>query len=129
MYGNIRQTSRALGLATEASMRYSKGVDAVNTEYALHRACQLVEELGAGEVVGGEIDLLCEDLKERQICTTVDQVNGLLGAEISGEEMKQPRCRLLLALAEMAQAPGDRAVRERLENQACPPSGCLLSAL
>lgn len=89
MYGNIRQTSRALGLATEASMRYSKGVDAVNTEYALHRACQLVEELGAGEIVGGEIDLLCENLQERQICTTVDQVNGLLGAEISGEEMKQ----------------------------------------
>lgn len=89
MYGNIRQTSRGLGLATEASMRYSKGVDAANCEYALHRACQLVEELGAGEIVGGEVDILSEDLSEKVIETTAESVNALLGAEISAEEMRQ----------------------------------------
>ncbi len=47
MYGNIRQTARALGMSTEASMRYSKGVDEVNSEYAVMRACPLVELLGA----------------------------------------------------------------------------------
>lgn len=89
MYGNIRQTSRGLGLATESSMRYSKGVDAANTEYALHRACQLVEELCAGEVVGGEVDILSEDLSQKVITTTVETVNGLLGAEIPAEQMQQ----------------------------------------
>ena len=61
-YGNIRQTSRALGLATEASMRFSKGIDAANCEYALRRACQLMQDLNAGEIVGGIIDILDEDL-------------------------------------------------------------------
>ena len=88
-YGNIRQTSRALGLATESSMRYSKGVDAANTAYALDRACQLVELLGCGQVVGGKVDILSEDLTPKVITTSPAEVNALLGTEISAEEMRK----------------------------------------
>lgn len=78
MYGNIRKTSRELGMATEASMRFSKGIDATICEYALNRACQLVEQLGAGEVVGGCIDLCTEDLTPKQIRVTPAYINGRL---------------------------------------------------
>ena len=95
-YGNIRQTSRALGLATEASTRYSKGVDAGTSEYALHRACQLVEQLEAGEVVGGEIDLLAEDLSEKKIVVRAAEINALLGTQLSAVEMKECLDRVLI---------------------------------
>ena len=87
MYGNIRKTSRELGLATEASMRYSKGIDATTCECALNRACQLVEMLGAGEVVGGCIDLCTEDLAPRQIRVTPAYINARLGTELTAEQM------------------------------------------
>ena len=87
MYGNIRKTSRELGLATEASMRYSKGIDATVAEYALNRACQLVEMLGAGEVVGGCIDLCTEDLSPKAVRVTPAYINARLGTQLSTEEM------------------------------------------
>lgn len=87
MYGNIRQSARALGMATEASMRFSKGVDAVTTEYAINRACQLVEMLGAGEIVGGAIDVLAEDLTPKKITVIPAKINELLGTELSAETM------------------------------------------
>ena len=85
MYGNIRRTSRALGLATEASMRFSKGVNAANSEYAIRRACQLVEMLGAGEIVGGMIDVLDEDLSEKTVTVTAKEINDILGTDIPEE--------------------------------------------
>lgn len=87
MYGNIRQSSRGLGMSTEASMRFSKGVDAVTTQYAIHRACQLVEMLGAGEIVGGEIDILAENLTPKVITAAPEKINELLGTEFTIEEM------------------------------------------
>ena len=87
MYGNIRKTSRELGMATEASMRFSKGIDATICEYALNRACQLVEQLGAGEVVGGCIDLCTEDLTPKQIRVTPAYINGRLGTQPTAAEM------------------------------------------
>ncbi len=87
MYGNIRQTARALGMSTEASMRYSKGVDEVNSEYAVMRACQLVEMLGAGEVIGGTIDICSSDLNDRVIRVKAQRVNELLGTDIPVETM------------------------------------------
>ncbi len=86
-YGNIRQTSRALGLSTEASMRYAKGIDAPVAEYALNRACQLVEMLGAGEVVAGHVDLLACDLSEKSIAVSAAEVNAILGTDLPVEEM------------------------------------------
>ena len=87
MYGNIRKTSRELGMATEASMRFSKGIDATVAEYALNRACQLVEMLGAGEVVGGYVDVCCEDLTAKTIRVTPAYINGRLGTELGVEQM------------------------------------------
>ena len=86
-YGNIRKTSRELGMATESSMRFSKGLDATICEQAINRACELVCELGAGEVVGGTIDILSEDLSPKKIETTAAYINGRLGTELSAEEM------------------------------------------
>ncbi len=89
MYGNIRQTSRGLGLSTEASMRFSKGVDTANVAYAIDRCCQLVEMLGAGEIVGGKIDVLSEDLSEKEIMVKAGDVNAILGTSLSAVEMKK----------------------------------------
>lgn len=88
-YGNIRQTSRALGLATESSMRFSKGVDAQMSMMAMRRALHLVEELGAGTVAAGNIDILNEDLSSRIIKTTGSRINAILGTSISTREMQQ----------------------------------------
>ena len=63
---SIRVTSRKLGLRTEASGRYEKGLDCENTMPALMRACQLVEELGAGEIITGVIDAYPE--KKQEMC-------------------------------------------------------------
>lgn len=86
-YGNVRKTARELGIATEASMRFSKGLDATLAKYAMDRACELVEMLGAGEVVGGEIDVLSEDLSEKTVKATKSYINGRLGTDISLDEM------------------------------------------
>jgi len=96
LYGNVRRTSRALGLATESSMRFSKGVDAAGTLYAMKRALALVEELGAGKVAQGMIDILNEDLSPRIIKVTASQVNRILGTEISAREMQQLLTRVFI---------------------------------
>lgn len=88
MYGSVRQTSRALGLSTESSMRYSKGADTVNAEFALNRACQLVEQLGAGEVVSGVVDINNDNLSDREIICTATEINSLLGTSMTPGEMK-----------------------------------------
>ena len=87
MYGNIRQTSRALGLATESSMRYSKGVAPVTAELALKRALHLVCALQAGEVTQDSIDLCAVDLCEKHIDFPAKKVNDLLGTDIPAQEM------------------------------------------
>lgn len=89
MYGNIRQTSRALGLSTESSMRFSKGVDASTSMFAMQRALTLVGELAAGSVAQGMIDILSEDLKPKVINVTAAQVNAKLGTQISAKEMQK----------------------------------------
>ncbi len=82
MYGNIRQTSRALGISTESSMRFSKGLDASTTEFALKRALTLVDMLNAGEVAQGITDILNEDLTCKKITTTAQNVNKTLGTDL-----------------------------------------------
>lgn len=86
-YGNIRQTSRALGLSTESSMRFSKGVDAANSMFAIMRALALVTELNAGKVCQNIIDILNEDLTPKIIKTSASKINTLLGTDISAKEM------------------------------------------
>ncbi len=88
-YGNVRQTSRALGIATESSMRFSKGIDAVTTMFAMKRALTLIDQLGAGKVARGMIDILNEDLSTRVIKTTSSRINTLLGTDSSAKDMQQ----------------------------------------
>lgn len=89
MYGNIRQTSRGLGLATESSMRFSKGVDAATTMFAMQRALTLINELGAGIVASGMIDVLNEDLKQKVLKVNAARINAKLGTDIPAKEMQQ----------------------------------------
>ncbi len=84
---SVRKTAQKLGLRTESSARYEKGLDPNNTEPALLRACELVEELGCGEVVDGWIDINHADDKPNRIAFDPDAINRFLGCEISRGEM------------------------------------------
>lgn len=84
---NIRITAKKLGLRTDASVKYSKGLDTENVLDALNRAAQLVEELGAGEVVSGIIDEYPGKREPRTIPYSVEKINGLLGTSISEDEI------------------------------------------
>ena len=86
-YGNIRQTSRALGLATESSMRFSKGVAPATAEFALKRALHLICELGCGTVVGGLVDINNADTSKTVVSADSEYINSLLGTDIPKEDM------------------------------------------
>lgn len=91
---SIRRTAAALGMRTEASGRFEKGLDPMNTVAAVNRACELVELLGCGEVMRGTIDALPEPIVPKTVKLEPDKVNGLLGTDVSEAEMR----RILLAL-------------------------------
>ena len=84
---NIRLSSKRVGLRTDASGKFEKGLDPNNAIDAINRACQLIEELGAGEVVGGTVDVADFEKKEVRIPFEPDKYNRLLGTDISDEEM------------------------------------------
>ncbi len=84
---NIRLSAKRLGLRTEASGKFEKGLDPNNAEAAINRACQLIEELGCGEVVGGIVDVYTTALGPKRIAFRPDWANEFLGTQISKEEM------------------------------------------
>ncbi len=84
---NIRKSSKKVGLRTDASGKFEKGLDPNNAQEAIDRACQLVEEMGAGEVVGGMVDIYPEKREPVRVPFDADAVNKLLGTEISEEDM------------------------------------------
>lgn len=84
---SIRKTSKAVGLRTESSAKFEKGLPAVNTLPAVDRACELVNLLGCGEVVEGIIDINNADISERVVAYDRAKINALLGTDISDEEM------------------------------------------
>ena len=84
---NIRLSSKRIGLRTDASAKFEKGLDPNNAEEAINRACQLIEELGAGEVVGGIVDVYPTVKKPVRIPFEPERINSLLGTDISAEEM------------------------------------------
>ncbi|MFR7762897.1 MAG: phenylalanine--tRNA ligase subunit beta, partial [Eubacterium sp.] len=84
---NIRLSSKRVGLRTDASGKFEKGLDPNNAEAAINRACQLIEELGAGEVVEGMVDFYPEKKEEHQIKFEPDYVNNLIGFDLTEEEM------------------------------------------
>ncbi len=84
---NIRLSSKRIGLRTDASAKFEKGLDPNLAEEAMARACALVEELGAGEVVGGAIDIYPVKREGVRIPFEPDKYNTLLGTEVAAETM------------------------------------------
>ncbi|MCC8082596.1 MAG: phenylalanine--tRNA ligase subunit beta, partial [Clostridium sp.] len=84
---NIRLSAKKVGLRTDASGKYEKGLDPNTAEEAVNRACQLIEELGAGEVVGGIIDIYPVKKVEKRIPFNADKINKLLGTDLPEETM------------------------------------------
>ena len=84
---NIRLSSKKVGLRTDASGKFEKGLDPNNAIEAMNRACQLIEELGAGEVVGGVVDVYTTVKEGRSIPFEPEKYNRLLGTDIAPETM------------------------------------------
>ncbi len=93
---NIRLSSKRVGLRTDASGKFEKGLDPNNAEAAINRACQLITELGAGEVVGGMVDVYPEVRTEKRIKFQPEKINKLLGTNVSVEDMMEYFARLEL---------------------------------
>ena len=91
---SVRRTATALNMRTDASARYEKGLDPMNTLKAVQRACELVELLGAGEVVDGVMDVIAKDSNPVTVKLEPEKVNALLGTDVPEEEMR----RILLEL-------------------------------
>ena len=84
---NIRLSSKRLGLRTDASGKFEKGLDPNNAIDAINRACQLMEELGVGEVVGGVVDVYDKKNEPVRVKFEPEKINALLGTNFSNEEM------------------------------------------
>ncbi len=84
---NIRKSAKRVGLRTDASGKFEKGLDPRNAEDAINRACQLIEELGCGEVVGGMVDVKEEFKPLVELPFEPAKYNALLGTDLSEEEM------------------------------------------
>ena len=84
---NIRLSAKKLGLRTDSSSKFEKGLDPNNALSAINRACALVEELGAGEVVGGIVDIYPNPIVDKRVKFEPDRINSLLGTNIAAEDM------------------------------------------
>ncbi len=84
---NIRLSSKRVGLRTDASGKFEKGLDPNNAQAAIDRACQLIEEFGAGEVVGGMVDVYSKKKEPVRVVFEPEKINALLGTDISREDM------------------------------------------
>ena len=84
---SIRLSSKRIGLRTDASGKFEKGLDPNNAQAAIDRACQMIEELGAGEVVGGMVDVCSETREPSRVKFEPEKINKLLGTSLTKEEM------------------------------------------
>lgn len=84
---NIRLSAKKVGLRTEASGKFEKGLDPNNAQAAIDRACQLIEELGAGEVVDGMVDVYTGIKEPVRVPFDADKINALLGTDITKDQM------------------------------------------
>lgn len=97
---NIRLSAKRLGLRTEASGKFEKGLDPETALVAINRACDLIEELGCGEVVGGCVDIYANPVKESRVKLLPDAINNLLGTNLSKDQMIKYMARVELAYDE-----------------------------
>ncbi|MBD5454238.1 MAG: phenylalanine--tRNA ligase subunit beta [Lachnospiraceae bacterium] len=95
---NIRKSAKRLGLRTDASGIFEKGLEPRNAQAAIDRACQLIQELGCGEVVDGMVDVGAPIKELRRIRFDGERINSLLGTDISEKEMEEIFARLELVL-------------------------------
>ena len=84
---NIRRTSRTLGLRSDSSARFEKGIDFASQEYALKRALTLIYQSGSGEIVDGIIDVKVDFAKEREIEFTTAQIRNILGCAVPKDKL------------------------------------------
>ena len=84
---NIRKSAKRLGLRTDASGIFEKGLDPNNAIDAVNRACQLIQELGCGDVVSGVVDVHGDLPTKRRITMNANRINDLLGTDISEKDM------------------------------------------
>lgn len=84
---NIRLSAKRIGLRTDASGKFEKGLDPNNAQAAIDRACQLMEELGAGEVVGGMVDVYPVKREPVRVKFEPERINAILGTSLTKEEM------------------------------------------
>ncbi len=85
--GNVRKTAKKVGLRTEASSRYEKGLPAENAIRAINRAVELVVEIGAGEEVKGKVDVYPTKQDIPEVKLDVKKINNLLGLDVSEKEI------------------------------------------
>ncbi len=97
---NIRLSSKKVGLRTDASGKFEKGLDPNTAGRAMARACTLIEELGIGEVVGGGVDVYPVKREDGTVEFDLDACNRLLGTKISAEEAKEYFKRLEITINE-----------------------------
>ncbi len=95
---SIRSSSRSIGLRTEASSRFEKGIDPNVVTFALDRTCQLIEKLGAGKVVKGTLDSFNNQRDKRTIMIRPERINKLIGINISTNEITDILERLELSV-------------------------------
>lgn len=84
---NIRLSGKKLGMRTDAAAKFEKGLDPNNAMEAINRACQLIEELGAGEVVGGAVDVYPNPWKEKRVKFDYKRTNDVLGIDLDKQTM------------------------------------------
>ena len=84
---NIRLSGKKLGMRTDAQSKFEKGLDPNNASAAIDRACQLIEVLGCGEVVGGMVDVYGKVKEPHEIPFQPERLNRLLGTDLSAEQM------------------------------------------
>ena len=117
---SVRKTARALGIRTESSGRFERGIDINNSMFAMERALQLIYELDAGDIVDGVIDLNHGLPEDRIIETTVDGITSLLGVDVPKDTIVEILNRLELPCT----ADGDKltvrvpSIRDDVEGRA-----------
>ena len=97
---NIRLSSKKVGLRTDASGKFEKGLDPNNAQAAIDRACQLIEELGCGEVVGGMVDVYSKKKEPVRVAFEPEKINDLLGTDLTKEQMLDYLAKVELAYDE-----------------------------
>ena len=115
---NIRLSAKRLGMRTDASGIFEKGLDPNNTFDAINRACELIEELGCGEVVGGIVDVHGELPQERVLPFDPAWINNFLGTDIAKEDMVRYLEKLELKVDENAMTVTVPTFRQDLEGEA-----------